>query len=128
MYQETLDIEEKVDLTYFLNFLHIIVFFRQPISFLLQLFFPVILISVLLLLKLAIPEGNHDICQVSILKNPKTNSCCLLKFRARATPSTGLLTSFQSYLCNIQNDCHDFEDFEVSTYDENIFVIECKHF
>ena len=47
--------------------LHSIITFRQPISFLLQLFFPVILISVLLLLKLAIPEGNNDICQVILI-------------------------------------------------------------
>ena len=51
-----------------------LVYFRQPISFILQLFFPVILISVLLLLKIAIPEGNHDICQVmEELLNWETN-------------------------------------------------------
>ena len=61
--------------------MHSIITFRQPISFLLQLFFPVILISVLLLLKLAIPEGNHDICQV-ILTILNTISIILFIFQS----------------------------------------------
>ena len=37
-----------------------------------------------------------------------------MQFRARAAPSAGLLTTFQSYLCNMQNECHSIEEFEVN--------------
>ena len=37
-----------------------------------------------------------------------------MQFRARAAPSAGLLTTFQSYLCNMQNGCHNIEEFEVN--------------
>ena len=37
-----------------------------------------------------------------------------MQFRARAAPSAGLLTTFHSYLCNMQNECHNIEEFEVN--------------
>ena len=41
------------------------------------------------------------------------------QFHARAAPSAGLLTMFQSYICNIQNECNKYEDFEVK-FNQNV--------
>ena len=71
-------------------------------------------------MKFAIKPGDHDICQVGYQFRFNTK-CKFLKFQfhARAAPSAGLLTMFQSYICNIQNECNKYEDFEVK-FDENL--------
>ena len=66
-----------------------------------QLFFPAILILMLVLLKIAMPGDNFETCQ----------------FRARTGPSAGPLSMLQSFACNIQNNCGKMKDFEdVPTY------------
>ena len=69
---------------------------RQPITTFLQLFFPSLLVLVLILLKLAIPPDEFETCQ----------------FRARHNPSSGPLMMLQSFVCNIQNNCGKMKDFE----------------
>ena len=69
---------------------------RQPFSSLVQIFCPVLMILLLVVIKIFVPSSDFETCQ----------------FRARAGPSAGLMAMFQSFVCNIQNDCWKIEEFE----------------
>ena len=85
---------------------------RQPITFLVQILFPVFMVLILFLIKLSVPPSDFDTCQ----------------FRARAGPSAGLMAMFQSFACNIQNNCGDLKDFEdLPTYPGSKLNILVKH-